>query len=116
MESEFTCGDNICEPGEKYLCASDCQKTNCFSICQEKDFDYANCRSTPSNPTLPFCEEKEQNQGLGYCAEGKACCCSSEEIEEKQQEQEEPKQQEKKKRNLFSIIWRWIKELFSAIF
>lgn len=74
-ESEFVCGDGVCEPGEAFLCFPDCNKKTCFTICQDEGFEEAFCRDVPSNPNVNICQDGESNKGLQYCTSEKSCCC-----------------------------------------
>lgn len=115
-EADFVCGDNICELGEKHLCAIDCAQTSCFKLCQRQGFVGASCRDPPSNPNLPFCPEGETNQGLSYCAGGKACCCKNPSPPSPEQETTPTPTVEVKEESIFTKILRWIKEFFSVLF
>jgi len=117
-EREFVCGDNVCEPGEKFFCFSDCELKNCFIVCPEKGFDLSFCRDPPTNTNLPFCKEGEKNQGYGYCATGKVCCCGNEETLEEQENvtNEQGENLKQKKKGFFARIWKWLKEFVSIVF
>lgn len=117
-ESEFTCGDQICEIGEKIFCQTDCAQLSCYQLCKNKNFIDATCRNLPSNVNVPPCSEGEATQGLGYCANQKVCCCKETELQDQEQQQEDSMDKEatEKKLPIFVLIWRWIKELFSVIF
>jgi len=73
--SEFTCGDGVCEPGEKYLCFVDCNQQTCFQICAEQGYAKSSCREIPSNPNVEICKNNEDNKGLQYCSNERSCCC-----------------------------------------
>lgn len=81
-KKEFVCGDNLCEPGEAFLCFPDCNKKTCFDVCNEDGFEESFCREIPSNPNVNICQEDESNKGLQYCASEKSCCCKSKGIQE----------------------------------
>ncbi|MEK6839361.1 MAG: hypothetical protein AABX72_00300 [Nanoarchaeota archaeon] len=116
-ESEFVCGDQVCEIGEKIFCSTDCAQLSCYQLCKNKNFIDATCRDLPSNVNLPACGESEENQGLGYCSNQKACCCKETENEEEiLQTEKDVEEQEEEHLPIWLIIWRWFKELFSVIF
>lgn len=115
---EFVCGDTMCEPGEKYLCFSDCKQQTCYQVCEQNDFIDASCQKPPSNPNVAACAEGWSNRGFGYCATGKICCC---EQAIKEQPAEPPSAESapstsEEERSLFRIILDWIKEFFRALF
>jgi len=74
IQSEFVCGDTICEPGEKFLCFVDCGKKTCNDICNEGKFREAKCRQI-IDPKEPVCKENEVNKGQKYCTGERFCCC-----------------------------------------
>lgn len=114
---EFVCGDQVCEPGEKYECNTDCEGTSCFDLCKDKGFINAVCKDTPSNPNVPMCEEGWVTQGQGYCSTGKTCCCEKEQQQTQQTEQQSEQQEgQAKKRSFFQRIIDWFVELFRTVF
>ncbi len=116
-ESEFVCGDTLCEIGEKISCPADCAQISCYKLCQEKQFADAACRDPPSNVNLPFCLPDEVNQGAGYCGGEKVCCCQAT-PPQGQETKSQPSQQQPREEKLpiFIVIWRWLKELFAVLF
>ncbi|MBT3866008.1 hypothetical protein HOF78_02810 [Candidatus Woesearchaeota archaeon] len=81
-ESEFICGDGVCDPGETFLCFPDCNKKSCFEICNEEGFGEAFCRDVPTNPNVNICQDGEVNKGFQYCTSEKSCCCEPKTTEE----------------------------------
>jgi len=115
-EQDFVCGDGICETGEKFFCASDCQQKSCFTQCIVQGLDVAYCRDPTSHPKVPACKGTEISQGTGYCASGKICCCGTEQMIPENESiplamptpEEEP--------GLLERILAWLKEFLSVIF
>lgn len=115
---EFVCGDQVCEPGERFLCQTDCGGMNCFQFCQSNEFINAECRDVPSNPNVPICKEGWVNYGTGYCATSRVCCCEppTEQAEQEQNATSVPNEEQVRKKSFFRSIIEWFIELFRAVF
>ena len=105
--SEFICGDDICEPGEKYVCFVDCEQKNCNDICQEQGISNSICRKI-TDPSSPICYADEINKGSKYCTQGRYCCCKTKtvgQIPGEEQPKEPFQQQETENKNVENKLW-----------
>ncbi len=115
-QSEFVCGDNVCETGEKVFCFADCLQKSCYVLCAEQKFAQSFCRNVKSNPNVPSCLSGESDFGGGYCANKMTCCCFTPSAEPVQEEQQELPATEEPKKSLLQWLLNAIKEFFAILF